>query len=519
MIPGTPMLQAKRLARELSLDQLLNALDSKLDGIAKIKSSQADAATLQEIDKAVPRIWGIWRKAKTVKNSLAPINRLPPEMLALVAAFLNPERELMNAVMVCQYWRETLLSFPRLWSEIRCSDQVRFEMCLKRSKSVPLRVQMHYSHDRLFESLTPHLSRLASLSVLMDGSSDFFRWIAYYLGRPIPTLREFSIAVPMRQNTLELPSDIRNDHFQDVQKLRLEGISSFRAPRAFPNVTEFNWHVKSYGPVPVTGFLDTVKQFPALERVEIEFHTRYHYIMPTPTPRAVTLPHVHRVSLLCANGGPPPILQYLKLPSLTSLFIETAQISPWPFSVLPNGSFDQNLPKYAELPEMRVYACIPHGRVRFLTSSEASLEYHTPGRSLGEKPYPHDRNLWGDIPLDSVRKLIVAIDIWSDGSENAWLVRLMQDLRSLDHLEIWGSCADALRHLGQQIISGVLDLRIKTLTVRSGESGLHEAFNLKDVTDGLGLGVVFNFVLYPENSVWYYAVDPPEPSGWNEAWH
>jgi hypothetical protein len=180
----------------------------------------------------ISRLPDIRRIVKDARNHLVPINKLPPEILALVAAFFEPGRQLVNATAVCQYWRATLLSFPLLWSKIYCSSWTQFEAYLERSESVPLEIQLREQHFHMFRSLLPHISRLAILVVRIRDSSDFRR-IAQYLWNPIPTLHKFSIA-SSESNTLEFPPDIRSGHFMHVEELQLEDISSFRAPRAFP---------------------------------------------------------------------------------------------------------------------------------------------------------------------------------------------------------------------------------------------------------------------------------------------
>ena len=156
-----------------------------------------------------------------IKNSLAPINNLPPETLALVATFLEPGRQLVNATAVCQHWRATLLSFPRLWNTICCSNRKQFEAYLKRSKSVPLKVQLGNLGPRRLKSLVPHTSRLAALAVQINHSSDFSE-IVRHLPNPIPTLHKFTIM--SSSDTLEIPPGIGKDYFMYVKELRLEDI-------------------------------------------------------------------------------------------------------------------------------------------------------------------------------------------------------------------------------------------------------------------------------------------------------
>jgi hypothetical protein len=220
------------------------------------------------------RIPDIWRKAKNAKNSLAPINKLPPETLAQVAVFFESGRQLINATAVCQHWRTTLLSFPRLWNTIRCSSQMQFEAYLERSKSVLLDVRLAYFS--LFESLVPHTSRLAALAIRVDCSSDFSQ-VARYLPNLIPTLHKFSI-VSFALDMLNLPPSISNDHFAHVKELELGGISLFRAPHVFPHVTELTWYVGPRGgdPVQLSGLLDTLEQLLVLEQVVLVFQTSQH---------------------------------------------------------------------------------------------------------------------------------------------------------------------------------------------------------------------------------------------------
>jgi hypothetical protein len=270
----------------------------------------------------ISRIPDIWRKAKNAKNSLAPINKLPPETLAQVAAFLEPGRQLVNATAVCQHWRATLLSFPRLWSTIHCPDPMQFETYLKRSKSAPLEVRLAYFS--LFESLVPHTSRLAALAIRVDHSSDFNQ-VAQYLPNPIPTLRKFGIT-SFGSDNLDLPPGINNDHFLHVKELQLEDISSFQAPHAFPHVTELTWYVGPGrgGPVQLSGLLDTLEQLLVLEQVDLIFQTSQH-TSTDPPPHVVTLPNVQQMSLCRCEvskvGIPPSLISSGSQNSHRSLWI------------------------------------------------------------------------------------------------------------------------------------------------------------------------------------------------------
>jgi len=431
-------------------------------------------------------------------NSLVPINKLPPEILPLVAAFLYPGRQLINATAVCQHWRATLLSSPRLWNRIRSSNPTQVGVYLERSKSVPLKVRLRDLDPHLFELLAPHNSRLASLAVSMADPSDFHR-VGHYLGSPIPTLRKFSIITFSGPDTLGPPSS-GTDYkcLLHVKKLRLEGMPSFRTPCAFPHVTELKWHVRSVADdlIQVVGLLDTMEQLPMLERVEIVARIYQPYVMSDPVPQVVTLPHVQRMTLRCPSKGIPHILQYLKLPNLTSLLVDAPRGYRRSFPTLPVGSFGEHLPNFTELLDTEVYTCNKYGRVTF-RGRQASFEHFAHGYSL-VTPYRHDRKLWGDLPLHSIRRLIIKIAGLGENEADRWLVGLLRDLGSLEHLGFEGYCGRALRRLRQVMKRRGPLPRIKTVTVRSGADEIRQAQRLKDVSDGLGMGTNVTCIPDPE---------------------
>jgi hypothetical protein len=73
--------------------------------------------------------------------------------------------------------------------------------------------------------------------------------------------------------------------------------------------------------------------------------------------------------------------------------------------------------------------------------------------------------------------------------EDVWLVGLLRDLGSLEHLELEGYCGGTLRRLRRLMMGKDIILGIKTLTVRSGTYGMRQAMRLRDIADGLGLGI------------------------------
>jgi len=51
-------------------------------------------------------------------NTFPKINRLPPEVLALIPSFLTSSEDLITTTHVCRHWRKTITASPPLWSTL-----------------------------------------------------------------------------------------------------------------------------------------------------------------------------------------------------------------------------------------------------------------------------------------------------------------------------------------------------------------------------------------------------------------
>lgn len=472
---------------------------------------------LPQLDDAITRIPDILWKAKRVKNFLAPINKLAPETLALVAGFLEPGLQLTNATAVCQRWRAILLSFPRLWNRIRSSDWTLFEAYLERSKSIPLKVRVVQDTDfRVLEQLVPHTSRLVSLAVRVTSPREF-RWISRYLQHPFPAVRKLSVTARPGVGTLELSPGFGTNQLLNVKKLHVDAIFSLRSPHPFPHVTELKWNAGSHDVIMVTRFLDIMEKLPLLERVEVVFGIHQRYTIPfDQPPSVVTVPHLEWMSLHCSQSI-PSILRFLKLPKLMSLVVSGRIRASGTLPIFPTTPLGKHLPNFTELPEMEVCIREESSRITFRASSQAVLEYSAPTKPLGEALYRNDRYFWGDLPLHSVRKLIVIMDRSEADVADVWLTGLLRDLRSLEHLELRGCCGLFIQYLRQIVIQGGHFRGIKTLAVRSGyEYEMRQALRLETVLDELGLGIRVTCVQDPEmadDEPW-----DPEAGGASESW-
>ncbi len=132
---------------------------------------------------------------RRARNCLAPINKLPPELLGLVFQRTVERHEplaLFNSYpwksiqAVCVYWRVTALHTPALWTEVRIPDEPLLEhqcrvisFLLDRSGSLPLTVYLARSIDMtpmdetLLDDICSDVWRIHELQVEVAGPDSF----------------------------------------------------------------------------------------------------------------------------------------------------------------------------------------------------------------------------------------------------------------------------------------------------------------------------------------------------------
>ena len=444
-----------------------------------------------QIDDAIARISIVLGKAKNIRNCFAaPVNRLPPEMLAHIATFFARERDLIDATAVCHHWRTTLLSFPLLWCNVGGSPP-EIRAYIERSKSAMLDVSL--LRPSMAELVAPHTSRMASLTVELGGSLGLSQ-ITEHLHYPIPTLHTFRMVnVLPHVHTLIFPPNF-NPFFLHSKKLEIAGISAFRGQQTFPCVTELTLRTNDYEPRPLDSFLGILERLPLLEMVHITF-AEDMYI--DSIPRVATLPRVQTMTLSRLGKARaaihfPWILGYLRLPNLTSLRVQASRGLVTYRPIFPQTEFDEHLPNFTELPELHVD--MESAEATFRNPSRATLKYH-----IGplEDYESNEGKLWRELPLHSVRGLAVNVATCPFEQEFGWLNRLLGDLVRLEHLELWAEYGGAIRWLCQELERKKNFLRVESLTVHCREHERPQALKLKQLADAVGLITTLVFTPNP----------------------
>lgn len=100
------------------------------------------------------------------RNSFAPINRIPSDVLSLFATHLPSQKDRFYATHVCRHWRRTFLQYGTLWSQlILRNDEAYVKTILERAKgsSLDLTIDRCFPIDGVRILLSPHSQQVRYL--------------------------------------------------------------------------------------------------------------------------------------------------------------------------------------------------------------------------------------------------------------------------------------------------------------------------------------------------------------------
>jgi hypothetical protein len=213
-----------------------------------------------------------------LRNRLAPINQIPPEILGLIPDFLNiweRERDIIALTHVCRAWREIFTSRPSLWNNLDLyrEDTEKTEVYLKRSKSSPIDVSLCYRgrgpfpRDSLFQIIPHALGRLRSLH-FNAGAIERLDDITARLSHPAPLLE----ALSMETAWSVLPPTLFAGDLSSLYELRLRSTITDLPWRNMVNLLSFDmcWMGDSpMGKTSVNQLLDFLESAPRLSKITL----------------------------------------------------------------------------------------------------------------------------------------------------------------------------------------------------------------------------------------------------------
>ena len=271
-----------------------------------------------------------------MKNNLAPVNRIPPEVFSTIPDYWADEdtadENLITATHVCRGWRNLFISRPSLWTQLDCTHVEKTRIYVERSKSSPLDVYIRGDEDTPFPSdaflLTiPHHSRFRSLS-LFGSSDDLAGIINQHLHCPAPSLEELKISFTGAPRPIE--ATIFDGNLSSLRELRLSGVLTDLPWVDLPNLTTFYFRNVPSNKVSVTQLLNLFERAPLLSTVTL--WEASPITSDAPLGRVVALPHLKFLQI-SAEPVYSALLKHLSIPSgalLTLDFDVDGEIFPIP---------------------------------------------------------------------------------------------------------------------------------------------------------------------------------------------
>ena len=247
-------------------------------------------------------------------NQSAPINRLPPEILARTLEFRESDKDLVSATHVCYQWRSALTSAPSLWTEVVFQNSNRVLAYLTRSGALPINVSFiptrasfetwRFNPEDLYTRRLSWLNRVKSLDI--GGDEEQIEAIVQQLCLPAPLLQHLKFdGRPNRAlirrvlGAVRFPHDFLGKQTPSIRSLSFNWISPtpiIELP--LTNLTSFAWIDKD-SEATVRGLLTLLSSAPLVESLTI--HLRVQSVLAAERATVVTLNRLRE--LTWSNSG------------------------------------------------------------------------------------------------------------------------------------------------------------------------------------------------------------------------
>ena len=262
----------------------------------------------------------VLRLVRSARNTLAPINRVPPELFeSLIPQHWSKndtDRAVITMTHVCQRWRAILTTRSSLWTRLVCTDAEKTRTYIERSKSTPLEINVHRSEHlftlkNVLPLVIPHNGRVASIHI--TGDEYIFGCFAGLLSGSIPLLRDLQInltdeSLPILDDTLF------NGDLSSLSRLFLRGVISNLPWTNLSKLTTFSFFLAPKETVSITGLLDLFENAPLLSKVELGSIPDFS---DAPPGRVVSLPYLEELAILTGQvqSSSSPLLNHILIPT------------------------------------------------------------------------------------------------------------------------------------------------------------------------------------------------------------
>ena len=272
---------------------------------------------------------------RSIKNTFAPINRIPSEVLSLIPDHYkrDKEEELIALTHVCRDWREIFISRASLWAFLNCTSFDKTNTYIQRSKGSPLEISLvtrpRTPRHEALSLIHPLIDRFKALT--LSGSSHDILKVTQHFCSSAPLLEKLDIKVH-RAGHVAIKSTIFGGNLSSLRELRLYKVFTKLPWRNMANLTTFDFRHVPGDKISATQLLDFLEHAPLLR--EIKLMDSLPRSSNVPAKRMVSLRHL-RLLRIRARPVHSILLNHLHIPigaSVTQEFeydCETSLVSDY----------------------------------------------------------------------------------------------------------------------------------------------------------------------------------------------
>ena len=257
------------------------------------------------------------RLVQTAKNGFKPINRIPPEIFALIPQYYDKQdlnEKLILLTHVCQRWREILIAYSPLWTLLDCTNTEKTRAFIERSRSSHLHISLteygrpYYLRDA-FHLVAPHIGRVASLQI--NGGGGVFQTFTEYFSRSVPVLKNLDIDF-VTDTPLNLNGTLFDGDLSSLRTLRLSGVIPDLPKGNLSKLNTFTLRRVTGDEISFSQLLDFFASAPLLSKIDLG---AIPYPPDAPPGRVVPLPYLKSLVVLAGATPSSTLLNHLSIPT------------------------------------------------------------------------------------------------------------------------------------------------------------------------------------------------------------
>jgi len=296
----------------------------------------------------------------TSMNTFAGIDCLPPEVLALIPAYLSSSRELISATHVCGRWRNVFVASPSLWTTLNNEEMHHDALAayLTRCGGAEIDVTFCTNHDQnlaFLQLVAPRSIQIRSMKIPSIPWSHISE-ISALFSLPLPLLRQVEVSAKREESIPTLSRSLFSgaSGIRSLVLLDASWIPGTLPLFSHPSLTHAQLSFIETRTHMVAELLEFFSSSPLLECVHIAVGPTYG--MPTDASPPLD---IHRVGLnslrtfrleWLSTSSPHALLSRISYPPSCSVSLRTESESDIPRP--PHGIFPETWAGFSLAPEV-----------------------------------------------------------------------------------------------------------------------------------------------------------------------